>query len=144
MGVSLNFLNIDPISLKEEEIKRWIQNTIDSKGGLIGEINLIFSNDEYILEINNKYLNHDYYTDIITFDYSEYDYKTNKKKISGDLYISVDMVEYNAVEYGEGFERELYRVIIHGILHLLGIRDETEEEKAEMRKAEDECLRDMI
>ena len=107
-------------------------------------MNYIFCNDDYILNINRQYLNHDYFTDIISFDYSEYDYETQKTLVSGDLFISLDTVRSNSKLIGVEFEEELHRVIIHGVLHLLGFKDMTEQEEKEMRKEEEECLRNMI
>lgn len=100
----------------------------------IGEISIILLSDEELLKINIDYLQHDYYTDIITFDYSE------GCKISGELYISVDRVKENAQKYGYRFEEELKRVIIHGILHLCGYKDKSKKEQHEMRKKEDYYL----
>ena len=115
-------------------IKKWIKSVIGQNGKRCRDINVIFCSDPSILEINIQFLGHDYYTDIITFDYCE------GKDISGELYISIDTVKANAVEYGEDFDRELHRVIIHGILHLLGWDDHSEEDIKEMRKAEDSAL----
>ena len=115
-------------------IKKWIKSVIGQRGKRCRDINVIFCSDPSILEINIQFLGHDYYTDIITFDYCE------GKDISGELYISIDTVQANAVEYGEDFDRELHRVIIHGILHLLGWDDHSEEDIKEMRKAEDSAL----
>ena len=114
-----------------------------SKNRRVGDINYIFSNDEYVLEVNRKYLGHDYYTDIITFDTSEYDEQIADNKvdtISADIIISLDTVAANAVTYGADFPQELYRVIIHGILHLVGYDDLNEADSCRMRKAEDEAL----
>lgn len=122
-------------------LKKWIKLTALKYGYSIGDINIILCNDPYILEINNQFLSHDYYTDIITFDYSD------ENIISGELYISVDTVEANANEYGEEFLVELHRVIIHGILHLCGLDDHCEEDIKEMREAEAlalELLGDLI
>ena len=124
-------------------IKNWIKEIILSKNRRIGDINYIFSNDEYVLEVNRKYLGHDYYTDIITFDTSEYDEQIADNKvdrISADIIISLDTVAANAVTYGADFPQELYRVIIHGILHLVGYDDLNEADSCMMRKAEDEAL----
>ena len=110
----------------------------EKRGFKVGEISYIFCSDDYLLDINKTYLKHDFYTDIITFDY------TDAKKISGDLYISIDRVRDNAQELNLGFEQELHRVIIHGVLHLLGLKDKTEEEAKEMRKAEEECLKSLM
>ena len=113
---------------------RWLRLVAESEIRRIGDISIIFCSDNYILDVNQQYLQHDYFTDIITFDYCE------GKDISGELYISIDTVQANAVEYGEDFDRELHRVIIHGILHLLGWDDHSEEDIKEMRKAEDSAL----
>ena len=100
----------------------------------MGDISIIFCSDNYILDINHKYLEHDYFTDIITFDYCEGD------RISGDLFISVDSVKENSLEYGVGFADELNRVIVHGILHLIGYDDHTDEDISMMRKKENYYL----
>jgi rRNA maturation RNase YbeY len=112
----------------------WILACINQFHKNSGNLNFIFTSDEYLLGINKKYLQHDYYTDIITFDYCV------ENTISGDIYISIDRVKENAREYNQSFLQELHRVIIHGILHLIGLNDHTEEEKIEMRKAENICL----
>ena len=106
----------------------------------IGNISIIFCSDNYILDVNQKYLQHDYFTDIITFDYCEGD------KLSGDLFISVDTVKDNAVEYGTEFQDELNRVMVHGLLHLIGYDDHSEEDIKEMRAKENYylSLRDLI
>ena len=124
-------------------IKNWIKEIILSKNRRVGDINYIFSNDAYVLEVNRKYLGHDYYTDIITFDTSEYDEQIADNKvdtISADIIISLDTVAANAVTYSADFPQELYRVIIHGILHLIGYDDLNEADSCRMRKAEDEAL----
>ena len=120
---------------KKRRLKNWIKNTVKEEGFSIGEINIIFTSDDYLLEINKNFLSHDYYTDVITFDYSD------NKKISGDIFISVDRVRENAEKYKEKFFDELNRVIIHGILHLLGYKDKTSTEKHLMRKKEDFYLK---
>ena len=124
-------------------IKNWIKEIILSKNRRVGDINYIFSNDEYVLDVNRKYLGHDYYTDIITFDTSEYEEQiadNRVDRISADIIISLDTVAANAVTYGADFPLELYRVIIHGILHLIGYDDLNEADSCRMRKAEDEAL----
>lgn len=113
---------------------RWLRLVAESEIKRIGDISIIFCSDNYILDINQKYLQHDYFTDIITFDYCEGD------KLSGDLFISIDSVKENAMEYGSGFSDELNRVIVHGILHLIGYDDHTEEDIAMMRKKENYYL----
>ena len=112
----------------------WLKTVAESEVRRLGNISVIFCSDNYILDINNRYLQHDYFTDIITFDYTE------KNKISGDLFISVDSVRENSIEYGTAFEDELHRVIVHGILHLIGYDDHTEEEVRVMRAKEDYYL----
>lgn len=115
-------------------ISTWIENVAFKEGKTCGEINYIFCNDQKILEVNKDYLNHDYFTDIITFDYSE------NPILSGDLYISLDTVFSNSKQFNTSYEEELARVIIHGILHLCGYKDKTETESNKMRKLENESL----
>jgi len=126
--------NIAFPNIKRNETKRWIKKIASEYGKKIGDIHYIFCDDEKILDINNQYLAHDYYTDIITFDYSE------KEVISGDMFISLDTVRSNSEKFGTAYEEELYRVIIHGVLHLCGVNDVSEEEAKEMREAEDRAL----
>ena len=113
---------------------RWLKMVAGSEMRRIGAVNIIFCSDNYILDVNMRYLQHDYFTDIITFDYCEGD------KLSGDLFISVDSVRENALYYGTEFEDELNRVMVHGILHLIGYDDHTEEEQKVMREKEDYYL----
>lgn len=119
-----------PFKLKRLTSK-WLKFVAHSEARRLGDISIIFCSDQYILDVNRKYLNHDYYTDIITFDYCEGDL------LSGDLFISIDSVRENAAFYGTAFENELNRVIVHGVLHLIGYDDHTEEEIALMRSKED-------
>lgn len=113
---------------------RWLKLVAESEICRLGDINIIFCSDPYILEINLQYLGHDYFTDVITFDYSE------KPKISGDLFISVDSVRENSVFYKTEFDEELHRVIVHGILHLIGYDDHTDEDIKQMRAKENYYL----
>lgn len=113
---------------------RWLKMVAESEICSLGDINIIFCSDPYILNINLQYLSHDYFTDIITFDYSQ------KPVISGDLFISVDSVRENAAFYGTEFREELHRVIVHGILHLIGYDDHTESDIAQMRSKENYYL----
>lgn len=113
---------------------RWLKMVAGSEIRKIGDINIIFCSDNYILDVNMKYLQHDYFTDIITFDYCE------GKVLSGDLFISVDSVRENSIEFGTDFEEELHRVIVHGVLHLIGYDDHTEEDKKLMRLKENYYL----
>jgi len=113
---------------------RWLKLVAESEICRLGDINVIFCSDPYILNINLQYLGHDYFTDIITFDYSQ------KPVISGDLFISVDSVRENAEFYGTEFQEELHRVIVHGILHLIGYDDHTDADTAVMRSKENYYL----
>ena len=113
---------------------QWLKFTAESEIKRIGQVNIIFCSDNYILDINQKYLQHDYFTDIITFDYCE------GKTLSGDLFISVDTVRENAIFYGKEFDDELNRVIVHGLLHLIGYDDHSEEDQKTMRSKEDYYL----
>lgn len=133
MGISFAFQT--NCSLKKRTIlKQWITTIVENNKKEVGEISYIFCSDEQLLEINKEFLNHDYYTDIITFDYSEADV------ISGDLFISIERIKDNAKTLKTSYQEELHRVIIHGVLHLLGYKDKTEVESENMRKLEDECL----
>ena len=109
---------------------RWLKMVVGSEVKKMGDLSIIFCSDPYILDINLRYLQHDYFTDIITFDYCE------GETVSGDLFISIDSVRENALIYGAGFEDELDRVMVHGVLHLLGYDDHTPEEQAVMRAKE--------
>jgi len=118
-------------------LKKWIKSVVSNYGKRVGDINIILCDDPSILEINMQFLSHDYYTDIITFDYCEDDY------INGELYISVDTVRANAQEYLQDFDVELHRVIIHGVLHLLGLDDHSEKDIKQMRDAENQALQEL-
>ena len=126
-------------SINTSLITKLIENLINKENpnnvGKSGEINIIFCSDNYLLKLNKQYLSRNYYTDVITFDYS------GENIISGDVFISLDRVKENAKKYSETFSHELYRVIIHGILHLLKYNDTNEEEKRLMRAKEDEYLK---
>lgn len=113
---------------------RWLKLVAEAEGKRIGDIAVIFCSDKYLLDVNIKYLKHKYYTDIITFDYCE------GNRLSGDLFISVDSVRENAREYGSTFEEELNRVIVHGVLHLMGYDDHTDEDITQMRAKENASL----
>jgi len=132
----IRFFNKDiNFQLKHKMVlKKWIKNVVEHYSCKVGDINIILCNDPYILEINNQFLSHNYYTDIITFDYSE------ENTINGELYISIDTVRENAIEYSQEFPDELNRVIIHGILHLCGLDDHCDEDIKEMRDAENSAL----
>ena len=121
-------------ALQKQKINRWIKETAAGYDKKIGEIAYIFCSDKKILEVNNQYLQHDYYTDIITFDYSE------GSVISGDIFISLDTVKSNAQDFGVDFEHEILRILIHGILHLCGQDDKTNEQRNEMTGKENLAL----
>ena len=120
--------------IKKRATTSWIKAVAASYGKTVGDIGYMFVNDENILAVNKQYLGHDYYTDIITFDYSEGD------TISGDIVISLDTVASNAIQQGTEYDNELHRVIIHGILHLCGINDKGPGERQIMEKAENKAL----
>lgn len=135
MAITFQAENIDFPKIKRRDTKNWIKRVADDYGKKIGDINYMFCSDEKILEVNREYLSHDFYTDIITFDYSE------GNKISGDIIISLDTVRSNSQKFNTNFSEELYRVIIHGILHLCGMKDNSEEEEKAMRQAENNALK---
>ncbi|MBQ2539241.1 MAG: rRNA maturation RNase YbeY [Bacteroidales bacterium] len=116
------------------KVKKWITDLIKAQNKKVGDISYLFCDDAYLIEVNRTYLDHDTYTDIITFDYVEGD------TISGDILISVERVKENAQLFNTTFDQELHRVIIHGVLHLLGQGDKTEAEAAQMRKKEEAAL----
>lgn len=120
--------------INENKLSQWIESVANKHDREIGEISYLFCDDEKILEVNQEYLNHDFFTDIITFDYSE------ENTISGDIIISLQTVESNSQMYKTEYTEELHRVIIHGILHLCGLNDLTDDEEKTMREAEDEAL----
>ena len=116
------------------QTRRWLKFVAGSEAKVLGDVNIIFCSDNYLLDINVKYLGHDYFTDIITFDYCE------GRTLSGDLFISIDSVADNASFYGAEFPDELNRAIVHGLLHLIGYDDHTQEEQKQMREKENYYL----
>jgi probable rRNA maturation factor len=132
----INFFteNVKKPKLNYLIIKKWIKNVIESFDRKAGNISIIFCNDSFLLEYNKKYLQHNYFTDIITFNYNE------SNKISGDLFLSVDTIRSNSIEYNVTEEEEFLRVIIHGVLHLIGFNDHTDEEISQMRLMEKKSL----
>lgn len=126
--------NVKMPKIRKRDTSAWIKKVAASYGRKVGEIGYLFVDDEKILEVNNEYLGHDYYTDIITFDYDEDDI------ISGDLVISLDTVRSNAELFSKPYEEELFRVIIHGILHLCGINDKGPGEREIMEQEENKAL----
>lgn len=127
--------NIPFVLKQKKKVRKWIEETAKNENKKIGEITFLFCNDEYILEINKKYLKHDYLTDIITFDYCEDDI------LSGDIVISVERVKENSKIFKVAQKEEMLRVIIHGILHLCAYKDTTKKEKLQMRQKENYYLK---
>lgn len=121
-------------AIKKRAVGNWVKEVAATYGKKVGDISYIFCSNEKILEVNRQYLQHDYYTDIITFDYCEGD------RLSGDLFISLDTIRTNAEQFGASYEDELHRVIIHGILHLCGINDKGPGEREVMEAAENQAL----
>ena len=136
-NISFNVENIPMPKIDQTLVKRWVGEIATKYGKMVGDISYIFTDDEGILATNRDFLNHDYYTDIITFDYSR------RRLISGDLYISLDTVKSNSEQFSVNYENELYRVIIHGILHLCGINDKGPGEREIMEQHENEALKEL-
>ncbi|MEN6588187.1 MAG: rRNA maturation RNase YbeY [Proteiniphilum sp.] len=134
MAITFQTENVALPKIKKRETTNWLKTVAERYHKKTGEIAYLFCNDAKILEINRQYLQHDFYTDIITFDYSE------GNIISGDIFISLDTVRSNSQMYHTDFETELHRVMIHGVLHLCGINDQSEAEQKEMRAAENSAL----
>lgn len=134
--IEVNFIthDVEMPAISASRIERWLDDVARSHGKSAGRLTYIFCNDDYILSTNRQFLNHDYYTDIITFDYS------TARRISGDMVISLDTVRTNAAMVGESYERELHRVIVHGVLHLCGINDKGEGEREIMERHENAAL----
>ena len=131
----IDFNYLDKFQLSEEqEVRSWLEYVLDEEDRDLGEVSYIFCDDDYLYDINVKYLNHNTLTDIISFDYSL------GKVVSGDIYISVERVQENARDRDIVFMDELHRVMVHGLLHYIGYRDKTESEKKAMRKKEDYYL----
>lgn len=131
--MSIQYFNED-ISfpkVKKRIITDWIKKVIKAEGKEVGDISFISCSDEYLLEVNKKFLEHDYYTDVITFDYVENDI------ISGDIFISIDRIKANSVEFKCDFTNEFLRILIHGVLHLIGYKDKTKSDKLLMTQKED-------
>ena len=122
------------LSLKEDALSIWIDNVVNAEKRTLGNLCFIFCSDNYLLSINKQFLEHNYYTDVITFDYS------NSNVVSGDVFISVDRIKDNAQKYHVSFILELQRVIVHGVLHLIGFNDKSESEKLMMTSKENKYL----
>ena len=135
MEITFQSEGVEHPQIDEEKIANWIESVAKTYNKETGEISYLFCNDEKILEVNQEYLNHDFYTDIITFDYSQ------ENTISGDIIISLQTVESNSQMYKTDFLEELHRVLIHGILHLSCLNVESEEEEKAMRNAVNSALK---
>jgi probable rRNA maturation factor len=134
MAIFFHNADINPKLKHKTALKRWMRDQILSENHEVGTINVIFCSDHYLIEVNRTHLNHDYYTDIITFDYCE------DKLVSGDLYISFERVIENSSKFQKTAQNELYRVIIHGVMHLCGYKDKTKSEAILMRHKEEMAL----
>ena len=132
--ITYNCENVKMPAIRRRDTSAWIKRVAKSYGKRVGEVGYLFCDDEKILEVNREYLQHDYYTDIITFDYCEDDV------LNGDIVISLDTVRSNAEQLGKGYDDELHRVIIHGILHLCGLNDKGPGEREQMEAAENQAL----
>ena len=132
--ITYNSKNIKMPAIRRRDTSAWIRRVAATYGKRVGEVGYLFCDDEYILQVNREYLQHDYYTDIITFDYCEGD------TLNGDLVISIDTVRTNAEQFGRPYDEELHRVIIHGILHLCGQNDKGPGEREQMEAAENRAL----
>lgn len=132
--VEIFYEETSDLELDTHFFTEWLTKICASKNFSMGDVSLIFCSDEYMLQLNRSALNHDFYTDIITFDY------TTQGLVAGDLFISVDRVRENAEEFKVDFLNELYRVVAHGVLHLLGYKDKSRDEEVEMRKQEELAL----
>ena len=130
-NIQFFFEDIKPVTFNKNLLNQQIKYLIRTENYKTGDISIIFCSDEYLLQMNEQYLKHDYYTDIITFDY------VGESVISGDLFISIDRVRENADKFNAKFKVELYRVVFHGVLHLAGYKDKSEEDKKLMRSMED-------
>lgn len=132
--VDINYEEVEDLGLSPDFFVDWFTKITEQEGKILDEITLIFCSDDYLLEINQQHLSHDYYTDIVTFDYCW------ENHVSGDLFISLDRVRENAATFNKSFENELHRVIIHGVLHLCGYKDKSDEDESMMRSKEDAAL----
>lgn len=136
-SIQIFYEDVPSFNINKTILIKYLKSLIYSELKDCGNISIIFCSDEYLLDINKQYLNHNYYTDIVTFDYGE------NSVISGDLFISIDRVKENAADFDVTFKKELFRVVFHGILHLVGYNDKTDEEKKEMRRKEDYYLEEV-
>ena len=134
MAIFFHTIDVEPRLKHKTALKRWINDCILAENKKTGNINIIFCSDNHLLEMNRTHLDHDYYTDIITFDFK------HNNVISGDLYVSIDRIKDNAIKNSVTLENETYRVIIHGVMHLCGYKDKTKKDIEMMREKEAACL----
>lgn len=135
MAINYYLEGVKAVTIKRRIVTNWIKAVAKSYDKMTGDISYIFCTDEKILEVNRQFLKHDYYTDIITFDYTE------GRKISGDMYISLDTVKSNSEKFGTPYQEELHRAIIHGVLHLCGLNDKGPGEREVMEMNENKALK---
>lgn len=134
--ISFQGVDVDVPVMNREVLKKWINGFVGSYGKVVGELYYLFCSDEYLYKMNVEVLRHDFYTDIITFQFND-----NDTVLSGEIYISIDRVKENALALGLRYEDELNRVMAHGVLHLMGFKDKTDEDAIMMRQQEDFCLK---
>ncbi len=137
--IRFSTLDVEMPPIKPQSVKLWIEEVVEKHGKTVGELYYYFCSDEKLLEINRERLGHDFYTDIVTFPLTDCE-----TVLSSEFCISVDRIKENAVTFGRTYESELHRVIIHGVLHLIGFDDLTDEEEKEMREKEEEALKSLI
>jgi len=136
VNVSYNFLEVSLDDFDVKSTTLWIKKVLSKHSVSNADLGYVFVSDEFLLKMNQEYLNHDFYTDIITFNYNE------ENSLAGEMYVSLDRVRENAKDFAGGdFDRELSRVIIHGVLHLIGFDDQTGDDEAKIREEEEVCLR---
>ena len=133
-SISFHNVGVNTKTPSKRLLKAWIKEFVSNHGKKVGELAFVFCSDEKILEVNQNFLQHDYYTDIITFDYREADF------VSGDIFISVERVQENATSHNIEYNEELLRVLAHGVLHLIGFQDKSPQKKKEMTQNEDLCI----
>jgi rRNA maturation RNase YbeY len=137
--IRFSTLDVEMPPIKPQSVKLWIEEVVEKHGKTVGELYYYFCSDEKLLEINRERLSHDFYTDIVTFPLTDCE-----TVLSSEFCISVDRIKENAVTFGRTYESELHRVIIHGVLHLIGFDDLTDEEEIEMREKEEEALKSLF
>ncbi len=137
--IRFSTLDVEMPPIKPQSVKLWIEEIVEKHGKTVGELYYYFCSDEKLLEINRERLGHDFYTDIVTFPLTDCE-----TVLSSEFCISVDRIKENAVTFGRTYESELHRVIIHGVLHLIGFDDLSDEEEKEMREKEEEALKSLF